>query len=79
MTMNTDRKGKFTQLTGRDVYLFPLMCFLTALVPILYPTIMGRGFYFISNDFCEQMLPFLFNFRDAFADGFNTYYWRLDL
>jgi hypothetical protein len=77
--MNTDRKGKFTQLTGRDVYLFPLMCFLTALVPILYPTIMGRGFYFISNDFCEQMLPFLFNFRDAFADGFNTYYWRLDL
>ncbi len=77
--MSTSKKEKPTLLQGRNAYLFPLMCLITAIIPILYPTIIGRGFYFISNDFNEQMLPFLFNFRDAFEHGFNTYYWRLDL
>ncbi len=77
--MSFEKTGKFTHLTGRDRFLFPLMCFITALIPVLYPAIMGRGFYFISNDFNEQMLPFLFNFRDAFSNGLNTYLWNFDL
>ncbi|WP_024867296.1 YfhO family protein [Butyrivibrio sp. FCS014] len=77
--MSTSKKEISMPLSGKNKYLFLLLCFITAIVPILYPTIMGKGFYFISNDFDEQMLPFLFNFRDAFEHGFNTYYWRFDL
>ncbi|MCR5671457.1 MAG: YfhO family protein [Butyrivibrio sp.] len=74
-----EKIGKITGLKSGDRRLFLILCILTALIPMLYPEIAGKGFYFIADDFNNQMLPFLFNFRDAFANGLNTYYWNYDL
>ncbi len=77
--MNKEKTGVLTGLSGKDRILFPLICLATALIPLLYPAIANGGFYFICDDFNNQMLPFLYNFRDAFANGLNTYYWNYDL
>lgn len=77
--MKQEKVGMITGLKGKDRFLFPLICFITALIPILYPLLANGGFYFICDDYCNQMLPFLYNFRDAFANGLNTYYWNYDL
>lgn len=63
----------------KEKHLFLLMCAVTALIPIMYVTVRNGGFYHISDDFDNQMLPFLFNFRDAFENGLNTYMWNFDL
>lgn len=66
-------------LKGKDRFLFPFLCFITAFIPIAYQTILNGGFYHLGDDCDNQMLPFLFNFRDAFTNGFNTYMWNFDL
>ena len=63
----------------RNKILFPVICILTALIPILIPTIANGGFYHIADDMDNQMLPFLFNFKHAFDGGLNTYMWNFDL
>lgn len=72
-------KGFFTHLEGSDRWIFFAVCFLTVFLPVLYPTIQGKGFYHLADDIDNQMLPFLYNFRNAFSDGLNTYLWNLDL
>jgi uncharacterized membrane protein YfhO len=52
---------------------------MTALIPILYPTLANGGFFHLGDDMDNQMLPFLFNFREAFENGLNTYMWNFDL
>ena len=66
-------------LSGRNRVIFPILCVLTALIPILIPTIANGGFYHIADDMDNQMLPFLFNFGSAFSNGLNTYLWNFDL
>ena len=68
-----------TGLKGKEKFLFPFLAVISALIPILYPTILNGGFFHLGDDFDNQMLPFLFNFRDAFENGFNTYMWNFDL
>ncbi len=68
-----------TGLKGKDKILFPFISVITALIPITYLTILNGGFFHLGDDCDNQMLPFLFNFRDAFSNGLNTYMWNFDL
>ncbi len=58
---------------------FPL-CLITAAIPFLFFIIKGRGFYTLSDDFVEQMLPFYVGMVRAVKEGgIDTFSHNIDL
>ena len=74
-----NRKSRITGLCGKERAVFFLLCFVTSLIPVLYPVIAGHGMYFIADDFMTQQVPFITYLSGMVKKGIDTWAWDVDL
>lgn len=73
------KESKITGLKEKEKIFFFLLCFITALIPFLYPLISGKGLYLIEDDFVNQQVPFITYLSGIIKHGYDTWAWDVDL